>query len=64
MSSPHCLEVGFTSNQEIVEILEAPHHSYVCIEDQSHTYIVLPPLQLHDPIAYALEKYYIASTCA
>ncbi len=62
MLGPHCPEVGFTSDQEIVEITKAPHHSSVCIEDQSHTQIMLPPLELLDPIAHALEEYYIAST--
>lgn len=64
MSSPPCPEVGFTSNQDIVQSPEAPHHSYVCIKYPSHTNIMLPPLKLHNPIAHALEEYYIASTCA
>jgi hypothetical protein len=62
MSGPRCPEVGFTSDQEIVQTPKAPHHSSVCIEDQSHTQISLPPLELHDPIAHALEESYIAST--
>ena len=64
MSGPCCPEVGFTSNQEIVETPKAPHHSSVCIEDQSHTQIMLPPLKLHDPITHTLEESYIASTRA
>ena len=62
MSGPHCLEVGFTSNQEIVQTLKAPHHSSVCTKDQSNTHILLPPLERHDPISHALEESYIAST--
>ena len=34
MSVRCCLEVGFTSSQEIVETLKAPCHSLLCIEDQ------------------------------
>ena len=64
MSGPHCPEVGFTSNQEIVQSPKAPHHSSACSKYQSHTQIMLPPLELHDPIAHALEEYYIASTLA
>jgi len=64
MLGPHYLEVGFTSNREIVQSLEAPHHSFVCIEDQSHAHLMLPPLELHDPITHALEESYIASTRA
>lgn len=64
MSGPHSPEVGLTSNQEIVQSPKAPHHPSVCIEDQSHTYIMLTPLELHNPIAHALEEYYIESTCA
>ena len=37
MSGPCCPEVGFTSVQESVETPKAPHHSFVCIECQSHT---------------------------
>ena len=37
MSHHCCLEVGFTSDQQIVETPKAPHHSSICIEDQSHT---------------------------
>jgi len=37
MSGPRCLEVGFTYDQEIDQPTKAPHHSSVCIEDQSHT---------------------------
>lgn len=61
--SPRCPEVGFTSNQEIIETPKPPHHSYVCIEDQYHTQIMLPPLELHDPIACAFLESYIESTC-
>lgn len=64
MSGPRYHEVGFTSSQEIVETLKAPHHSLLYIEDQPNTYILLPPLKLHDPIAHALEEYYTASTHA
>ena len=64
MSGPRCPKVGFTSDQEIVQTPKAPHHSSVCIEDQSHTQIMLPPLELHDPIAHALEESYIAGTRA
>ena len=64
MSGPHCLEVGFAFDQEIVQTLKAPHHSYVCTQDQSNTSILIPLLELHDPSSHALEEYYIASTCA
>jgi len=64
MSGPHYPDVGFTFDQEIVQSPDTPHHSSICIEDQSHTQIMLPPLKLHDPIAHALEESYIASTCA
>jgi len=64
MSNPHCPKVGFTFGQEIFETLKAPHHSMLCIEDQPNTHISLPPLELHDPIAHALEESYIASTHA
>ena len=63
MSGPRYHEVGFTSNQEIIQSPEAPHHSSVCIEDKSYTKIMLPPLEMHDPIAHALEESY-TSTCA
>jgi len=63
MSGPHYLEVGFASNQEIVQTLKAPHHSSVCTIVQSNTQILLPPLELHYPITHALEESYIASTC-
>ena len=59
MSGPHCPEVCFTSDQKIVETPKAPHHSSVYIEDQSHTQIMLPTLELHDPIAHALEESYM-----
>ena len=62
MSSPRYPKVGFTFDQEIFETPEAPHHSSICIEDQSNTQISLPPLELHDPIAHALEESYTAST--
>ena len=65
MSSPCCPEVGFSSDQEIVQTLKDPHHSSICTQDQSNTQILLPPLELHDPIAHGLEKYnYIASMLA
>jgi len=64
MLGPRCPEVGFTSGQEIVETLKAPHHSLLCIEDQPNTQISLPPLGLHNPIAHALEESYTASTHA
>ena len=64
MSSPRYLEVGFASDQEIVETRKAHHHSMLCIQDQSNTQISLPPLELHDPMAHALEESYIASTLA
>lgn len=37
MSGPHCPEVSFISEQEIVELTKPPHHSSICIEDQSNT---------------------------
>jgi len=64
MSGPCCLEVGFTSSQEIVETLKASHHSLLFIEDQPYTQISLPPLGLHAPIAHALEESYTTSTHA
>ena len=64
MLGPCYPEVGFTSGQEIVETLKAPHHSLLCIEYQPNTQISLPPLELHDPIAHALEESYIANTHA
>lgn len=64
MLGPRCHEVGFTSDQEIVETRKAPHQSSVCAEDQPNTQISLPPLELHDPFAHALEESYIASTLA
>jgi len=64
MLGPCCLEVGFTSDQKFFETPKAPHHSFVCIEDQFHTQIMLPPLEPHDPIAHPLEESYIARTCA
>lgn len=64
MLGPRYPEDGFTFDQEIVETPKAPHNSSVCIEDQSHTQIMLPPLKLHDTIVHALEKSYIESTCA
>ena len=64
MVGPRFLEVGFASDHEIVQTLKAPHHSYVCAQDQSNTHILLPPLKLYDPISHALEESYIASTPA
>jgi len=63
MLGPHYPEVRFTSYQEIFQTPKAPHHSFVCIEDQSHTQIMLPPLKRHDPITHALEESYIENTC-
>jgi len=37
MSSPHCPEVGFTSDHEIMQSPKAPHPSSIYIEDKSHT---------------------------
>ena len=62
ISGPRYPEVGFTSNQEVFETPKAPHHSSVCIEDPSHTHVIFPPLELHDPVTHALEESYIAST--
>ena len=56
MLGPRCPEVGFTSDQEIVETPKAPHHLSICIEDQPHTQIILPPLELQDPITHAFEE--------
>jgi len=64
MSGPRCPEVGFTYGQEIIETLEAPHHSLLCIKHQPITQISLPPLKLHDTIAHALEESYTTSTHA
>lgn len=62
MSGPHLPELGFTSNQEIIETLNTPHHSLICIEDQENTQMSLPPLELNDFVAHALEESYTAST--
>lgn len=64
MSVPHCPEVGFAPHQEIFETCKAPHHSLLCIQDQYNIHIALPPLDLHDPIAHALEESYTACTLA
>ena len=64
MPAPHCLEVGFASDQEIVQTIKAPHRSSVCTQDQSNTQILLPPLKVHYPISHALEESYIESTRA
>lgn len=64
MLGPRCPEVGFASDQEIVQTLKASHRSSICTQDQSNTQILPPPLELHDPIAHALEETYIASTHA
>ncbi len=37
MLGGHYPKDGFASDQEIVETPKAPHHSSICIEDQSHT---------------------------
>ena len=62
MPGPRYPEVGFTSDQEIVQTPKAPHHSSICTEDQSNTHILLPPLKIHDPITHALEESYTART--
>ena len=64
MSSPCCPEVGFTFDKKIFETRKAPHHSLLCIKDQPNTQISLPPLELHDPIAHALEESYTTNTHA
>lgn len=64
MLGPRCPEVGFSSDQEIVQTFKAPHHSSTCTQDQSNTEILLPPLELHDPVIHALEESYLASTHA
>lgn len=64
MLGPRCPKVGFTFGKEIVETLKAPHHSIHFIKYQPNTQISLPPLELHDPIAHALEESYIESTHA
>ena len=64
LASPHYPKVGFTSDHETIETLKPPHHSPFGIEDQPNTQIQLPPLELHDPIAHALEEYYTTSTHA
>ena len=64
MLGPRCPEDGFASDQEIVELPKAPHHSFVCIDDQSNTLVFLPPPKSHDPITHALEESYTASTLA
>jgi len=64
MWDPRYPKVGFASDQEIVQTLKDPHHSSVCTQDQYNTQILLPPLELHDPIAQVLEESYIASTRA
>ena len=62
MSGPHCSEVGFTFDHEIFQTLKAPHHSFVCTQDQYNTIILLPPRELHNPITHALEESYTSST--
>jgi len=62
MSCPRCPKVGFTPDQEIGQTCKAPHHSYICIKDQSNTQFSLPPLELQDPITHSLEESYTAST--
>jgi len=37
MSGPHSLGASLTSNHEIVQSPEAPHHPFVCIEDPYHS---------------------------
>lgn len=62
MLGPRYPKVSFTSNKEISETPKAPHHSCVCIEDQSNTHISLPPPEPHDPFAHALEESYTTRT--
>ena len=64
MSGLRCLEFGFAFDKEILQTLKAPHHSSICTQNHSNTQILLPPLELHDPIAHASEESYIASTRA
>lgn len=64
MSGPRSLGVSLTSDHETIKSPQSPHHLSVCIEDQSHTQIILPPLELRDPISHALEEPYIANTHA
>ena len=64
MSGPRCPKIGFTSYQEIVETLKAPHHCLLCIEDQPNTHISIPTLELHNPIARALDESYTTGTHA
>ena len=59
-----CHEVSLTSDQEIVELPKPPHHSSLCIEDQSNTQFVLPLPKSHDPISHALEESYTRRTLA
>ena len=62
MLGPRFLGVSRTSDHGTIQSPKAPHHSFVCIEDPSHSQITLPPLELHDPIVHALEESYITST--
>lgn len=61
MLGHRCPKVDFTSGQEIVETLKAPHHSLLCIEYQPNTQILVRPLERHDPISLTLEESYTAS---
>lgn len=64
MSGPRCPEVGFDPNQEIVQTLKVPHYSSLSTQYQSNTQVFLPPLELYDPIAHALEdESYLFFSC-
>lgn len=62
MLGPCCPEVNSTSDQKSIEIPEAPHHSPMCIEDQSSSHISFLPPKSRDPVAHALEDSYSMST--
>ena len=51
---PRYPEVGFTSDQEIVQTCKVPHHSSICTREHSNTHILFPPLELHNPITHSL----------
>lgn len=48
MLGPRCPKVSSAPDQKSIETLEAPHHSPVCIEDQSNPQISHPPPELSD----------------
>lgn len=50
IASPRCLQANSASNHKYVETPQAPHHSLICIEDQSSLQISHPAPQSHDPI--------------